>query len=127
MGGRSSLMGALIRGDEKSGRVFRVGRPTRHDHAVDHQRRDREDVENADIKIGDLPFGADRDHRPGGKRKRPSDKGREQKHAFIGTGGNDRFFEHELTLSKDEYLKVVESRFKAADPDNDGTLDESRR
>ena len=28
------------------------------------------------------------------------------------------------TLSKDEYLKVVESRFKAADPDNDGTLDE---
>jgi Ca2+-binding EF-hand superfamily protein len=28
------------------------------------------------------------------------------------------------TLSKDEYLKLVESRFKAADPDNDGTLDE---
>jgi hypothetical protein len=25
---------------------------------------------------------------------------------------------------KDEYLKVVESRFEAADPDNDGTLDE---
>jgi hypothetical protein len=28
------------------------------------------------------------------------------------------------TLSKDEYLKVVENRFKTADPDNDGTLDE---
>jgi hypothetical protein len=28
------------------------------------------------------------------------------------------------TLSKDEYLKVVENRFKAADPDNDATLDE---
>jgi hypothetical protein len=28
------------------------------------------------------------------------------------------------TLSKDRYLKVVESRFKTADPDNDGTLDE---
>jgi hypothetical protein len=27
------------------------------------------------------------------------------------------------TLSKDEYLKVVESRFKAADPDNDGTIE----
>jgi Ca2+-binding EF-hand superfamily protein len=26
------------------------------------------------------------------------------------------------TLSKDEYLAVVEKRFKAADPDNDGTL-----
>jgi hypothetical protein len=28
------------------------------------------------------------------------------------------------TLSKDEYLKLVEGRFKAADYDNDGTLDE---
>jgi len=28
------------------------------------------------------------------------------------------------TLSKDEYLKVVEDRFKAADRDYDGTLDE---
>jgi hypothetical protein len=26
------------------------------------------------------------------------------------------------TLSKDEYLAIVEARFKAADPDNDGTL-----
>jgi len=28
------------------------------------------------------------------------------------------------TLSKSEYLSVVEKRFKAADPDSDGTLDE---
>src|SRR5262245_39774433 len=27
------------------------------------------------------------------------------------------------TLTKEEYLAVVEQRFKAADPDNDGTLD----
>ena len=27
------------------------------------------------------------------------------------------------TLTKDEYLALVEGRFKAADPDNDGTLD----
>jgi hypothetical protein len=27
-------------------------------------------------------------------------------------------------LNKNEYLSVVEKRFKAADPDNDGTLDE---
>jgi hypothetical protein len=26
------------------------------------------------------------------------------------------------TLSKDEYLALVEKRFKAADPDNDGTV-----
>jgi Ca2+-binding EF-hand superfamily protein len=28
------------------------------------------------------------------------------------------------TLSKDEYLNIVEDRFKAANRDNDGTLDE---
>jgi len=29
------------------------------------------------------------------------------------------------TLTKDEYLAVVEKRFKAADPDNDGTVSEA--
>ena len=29
------------------------------------------------------------------------------------------------TVSKDEYLKLVEERFKAADRDNDGTLDDN--
>jgi hypothetical protein len=32
----------------------------------------------------------------------------------------------DLRKLKDEYLKVVEGRFKAADPDNDGTLDEKK-
>ena len=32
--------------------------------------------------------------------------------------------DNDATLSKDEYMRVVESRFRAADPDNDGTLDE---
>jgi Ca2+-binding EF-hand superfamily protein len=31
--------------------------------------------------------------------------------------------DHDKTLTKDEYLAVVEQRFKAANPDNDGTLD----
>jgi Ca2+-binding EF-hand superfamily protein len=30
--------------------------------------------------------------------------------------------DNEGTLSKDDYLAVVEKRFKAADPDNDGTV-----
>jgi Ca2+-binding EF-hand superfamily protein len=30
--------------------------------------------------------------------------------------------DNEGTLSKDEYLAVVEKRFKATDPDNDGTV-----
>jgi EF hand len=33
--------------------------------------------------------------------------------------------DHDGTLTKDEYLAVVEERFKAADPDNDGTLSAS--
>jgi Ca2+-binding EF-hand superfamily protein len=31
--------------------------------------------------------------------------------------------DHDATLTKDEYLAVVEQRFGAADPDHDGTLD----
>lgn len=30
--------------------------------------------------------------------------------------------DHDKTLSKDEYLAIVEQRFKVADPDNDGTI-----
>jgi hypothetical protein len=30
--------------------------------------------------------------------------------------------DNDKTLSKDEYLAIVEQRFKAADPDNDGTV-----
>ena len=30
--------------------------------------------------------------------------------------------DNDKTLTKDEYLAVVEKRFKAADPDNDGTV-----
>jgi hypothetical protein len=39
------------------------------------------------------------------------------------TGPATRFdTDNDGTLSKDEYLAVVEKRFKAADPDNDGTV-----
>jgi EF hand len=31
--------------------------------------------------------------------------------------------DHDGTLTKDEYLAIVEQRFSAADPDHDGTLD----
>jgi Ca2+-binding EF-hand superfamily protein len=31
--------------------------------------------------------------------------------------------DHDGTLTRDEYLAVVEQRFSAADPDHDGTLD----
>jgi Ca2+-binding EF-hand superfamily protein len=31
--------------------------------------------------------------------------------------------DHDGTLTKEEYLAVVEQRFAAANPDNDGTID----
>jgi Ca2+-binding EF-hand superfamily protein len=31
--------------------------------------------------------------------------------------------DHDGTLTRDEYLALVEQRFSAADPDHDGTLD----
>jgi hypothetical protein len=31
--------------------------------------------------------------------------------------------DHDKTLTKDEYLALVERRFNAANPDRDGTLD----
>ena len=36
-------------------RIFRVRGPAAHDDAVDAERRDREDIENADIDVGDDP------------------------------------------------------------------------
>jgi Ca2+-binding EF-hand superfamily protein len=33
--------------------------------------------------------------------------------------------DHDKTLTKEEYLAVVEQRFKAADPNNDGTISEA--
>ncbi len=37
-------------------RILRVRRPAAHDDAVDAERRDREDVEDADVEVGDHPL-----------------------------------------------------------------------
>ena len=68
-------------------RVFRVRGPAAHDDAVDAERRDREDVEDADIDVGDGPAGIERDHRPGGERERADHQRREQEHALVGGAG----------------------------------------
>ena len=65
------LVGHHLRGRAQRAqeRVFRVRRPAAHDDAVDAERRDREDVEDADIEVGDGPAGIDRDDRPGRERQ----------------------------------------------------------
>ena len=77
-------------------RIFRVRRPAGHDDAVDRQRRDREDVEHADIDVGDHPAEIHRDHGPGGQRQHAGHQRRQQEHALVGAGRNDRLLQHEF-------------------------------
>ncbi len=76
--------------------ILRVRGPAAHDHAVNRQRRDGEDVERADVEVGDSPALVDRDHRPGRERQQRHDEGREQEHALVGAGRDDRLLQHEL-------------------------------
>ena len=46
------LRGRAQRAEE---RIFRVRRPAAHDDAIDLERGDGEDVEDADIDVGDRP------------------------------------------------------------------------
>ena len=84
------------RAQRRQERIFRVRRPAGHDDAVDRQRRDREDVEHADIDVGDHPAEIHRDHGPGRERQHAAHQRRQQEHALVGAGGNDRLLQHEL-------------------------------
>ena len=50
-------------------RIFGVGSPARDDHAVNRQRGNHQDVQKADIDIGQHPFFVERNHRPRRKRR----------------------------------------------------------
>ena len=76
--------------------VFRVGGPARHDDAVDAERRHREEIENADIDVGDDPAVVERDHRPGGEGQRHADQRRQQEDHLVGAGRDDHFLEQEF-------------------------------
>ncbi len=91
--------------------VFRVRRPARHDHAVDLQAGDGEDVEDADIDVGDGPALVDRDDRPGRERQPGGDERREQEEALVGAGRDDRLLEH-------EFQKIGEGLQQAEGPDH---------
>ena len=77
-------------------RVFRVRRPAAHDDAVDAERRDREDVEDAHIDVGDGPSGIERDDRPCGKRQHAEQQRGQQEHALVGRRRDHRLLQDEL-------------------------------
>ena len=77
-------------------RILRVRRPAAHDDAVDAERGDREQVEHADIEVGDHPARRDRDHRPADEGQRERQERRQQEHRLVGAGRDDDFLEHEL-------------------------------
>ena len=96
------LVGHHLRGRAQRAheRILRVRRPAAHDDAVDGERGQRQQVEDADVEVGDHPLAepvlVDRDHRPGGEREGRGGERRQQEHALVGAGRDDRLLEGEL-------------------------------
>ena len=84
------------RAQRREKRIFRVRRPAAHDDAIDGERRDRENVENADIDVGDAPAFRDRNDRPGGKRQKAGKDRRQQEQALVRAVRNHRLLQHEF-------------------------------
>src|SRR5690606_34048598 len=80
--------------------VFRIARPSRHDDAVDAERRDGEEIEDADIDVGNDDLAAvpsaERNHGPTDQRQNEGQQGREDEHHPVGAGGDPRFLEDQL-------------------------------
>jgi hypothetical protein len=67
--------------------VFRVRRPARDDDAIDAERADREQVEDADIDVGDRPAVIHRDHGPGDHRQHEGQHRRQQEQDAVRARG----------------------------------------
>src|SRR5258706_4170672 len=95
--------------------VFRIRRPASHDDPVDAERRDREEVQNAHIDIGDDPAGSDGNDRPGGHGKREGYERRQEEHALVRARGDDGLFQYELD-EVGEALQQSESAYDVRAP-----------
>ncbi len=72
-------------------RPFVVRRPAGHENADDDERSDRQQIENADVEIGDDQVGAERNDDEGAKKTHEDDIGRQRKQFLIRRGWNDVF------------------------------------
>ena len=76
--------------------VFRIRRPAGDDDAIDAERADREQIENADIDVGDRPAVVHRDHRPGDHRQGERQHRRHQEQQPVGARRDDRLLHQHL-------------------------------
>ncbi len=91
------------RAKRREERIFRVRRPTGHDDAVDRKRRDGENIEHADIDVGDHPSEIHRNHGPGREREHARHQRRQQEDALVGAIRNDGLFQDELSRSAKDW------------------------
>ncbi|OIQ66629.1 hypothetical protein GALL_517980 [mine drainage metagenome] len=108
------------RAKRREERIFRVRRPAGHDDAVDRQRGNREDVEHTDVDVRDYPAEIRGDHGPCRERQHAAHQGRQQEHALVGAGWNDRLLQH-------EFQKVSKRLEQAPGADHVGTAPDLHR
>ena len=93
------------RAQARKQRELAVRRPAAQDDAVHADRRDRHDVEQADVHIRDpqrhvpakqMHDGPERDDRERNQRRHHDDDGRGGKHPFVGARGRDVFLQQQL-------------------------------
>ena len=76
--------------------VLRVRGPAGDDHAVDLDRGDRHQEQQAGVDVGQRDVGAERNHRPGGQRRHDGHDRAEEEQALVGRRREDDFLEQQL-------------------------------
>ncbi|MNV24444.1 hypothetical protein D3C71_1155080 [compost metagenome] len=77
-------------------RVLGVGRPTGQDHAVHTQRGHRQQVQQADVGVGQHQLVIKRNHRPRRERRCQHDQRRDDVHRLVCAGRSNDFLEQQL-------------------------------
>ncbi len=75
---------------------FELDGPAGDDDAVDAERGQRQDVQQAGIDVRQHQPGVERKHRPGRQRRHQRQHRREQKQQLVGAARNDDLLEHQL-------------------------------
>src|SRR5205085_10209827 len=85
-----NFVGNHLRGRAQAAeeRIFRIRCPASHDDAINAERGDGENVENADVNVRNYPAVVERNHRPRGKGENKADEWREKKDDLVRAGGD---------------------------------------